>query len=243
MVKNFKQKIRTYLLNRLSPQTAPECSRTAYSQEGEDVCLFRIINPSIIGTGTYVDVGCNHPWLFSNTAAFYEIGWRGIVIDPNPEFEKMYAIHRPDDIFLNLGVSNEKDNLKYYKFTNSLYNTFSGEVMKQNVELKLVDEPQEVIVAVDTLSNILEKIWPDGHVIDLMSVDAEGLDFKIIQGHDFVKFPVKYLIIEIDVATINDIYNISSIQYLLERGFVPVSKLWKSVILFHADEFAKYKFC
>lgn len=51
-----------------------------YSQFGEQ--------PWIVGAvpdhGTFLDIGAFHPKCFSNTRALYEIGWRGLMIEPSP---------------------------------------------------------------------------------------------------------------------------------------------------------------
>jgi hypothetical protein len=54
----------------------------SYSQEGEDMVLYRTFET--VKEGFYVDVGAHHPDRFSNTYKFYKQGWRGINIDAMP---------------------------------------------------------------------------------------------------------------------------------------------------------------
>ncbi|MEI9928867.1 MAG: hypothetical protein WDN44_15790 [Sphingomonas sp.] len=48
---------------------------------GEDVLLGRLLKTA--SSGTYVDVGANHPIEGSNTYRLYRQGWTGLTIDPN----------------------------------------------------------------------------------------------------------------------------------------------------------------
>ena len=74
----------------------------SYSQEGEDMVLYRIFEKQ--KSGFYVDIGAYHPKRFSNTYFFYKRGWRGINIEPNPEAIKLFKKYRVGDINLEMGV-------------------------------------------------------------------------------------------------------------------------------------------
>src|SRR5256885_155804 len=54
----------------------------AYAHWGEDLVVSFLLDNK--RDGFYVDVGCYHPTLFSNTKLLFDAGWRGINIDPNP---------------------------------------------------------------------------------------------------------------------------------------------------------------
>ena len=49
-------------------------------------------------TGFYVDIGCHHPFRFSNSYLFYKLGWRGICVDPLPGTKALFNKWRPEDI-------------------------------------------------------------------------------------------------------------------------------------------------
>ena len=49
-------------------------------------------------TGTYIDVGGGHPVADNVSFWFYERGWRGIVVEPQPELAALYARLRPRDV-------------------------------------------------------------------------------------------------------------------------------------------------
>ena len=75
----------------------------SYAQNFEDIMLWRALKH--IENGFYIDVGAWSPDLDSVTRAFYERGWRGINVEPNPEFHAQLLARRPRDINMLLAVS------------------------------------------------------------------------------------------------------------------------------------------
>jgi len=57
---------------------------TCYSQCGEDIIVGHLFGILKINNPSYVDIGCHHPYHLSNTAHFYESGFRGVCIEPDP---------------------------------------------------------------------------------------------------------------------------------------------------------------
>lgn len=60
----------------------------AAPQEGEAILLKKIFTTKKIKEGFYDDIGAHHPFRYSNTYIFYQIGWRGINIEPNKKVMK-----------------------------------------------------------------------------------------------------------------------------------------------------------
>ena len=71
----------------------------------------------------YVDVGCYHPIELSNTALLYNKGWNGINIDISEYSIELFNFLKPDDINLNLAVSNTNGytNIFYQKELSKKY--------------------------------------------------------------------------------------------------------------------------
>ena len=101
----------------------------SYSQEGEDILLKRIFNNK--KNGFYVDVGAHHPKRFSNTNIFYQMGWRGINIDPMPSSMDLFKRYRPRDINLEFGVAKKKGIMKYYIFNDPALNSFQRHYLRK----------------------------------------------------------------------------------------------------------------
>ena len=67
----------------------------SFAQNGEDVVLARVL--SGVEIGNYVEVGANHPTLDSVSRSFYDRGWSGIAVEPNPSFAAAFRAARPRD--------------------------------------------------------------------------------------------------------------------------------------------------
>jgi hypothetical protein len=103
--------------------------RRSYSIEAEDLLAETIFNAVLKyrHAGTYLDIGAAHPVQHSNTYLFYVRGWRGICVEPNPEFYALYKTYRPRDTALNVGIAPEAGTLQYHRFTQPLINGFFGQ--------------------------------------------------------------------------------------------------------------------
>lgn len=78
-----------------------------YSQTGGDILIRYAFSNLGINTFSWLDIGAHHPFKISNTAAFYKIGLRGINIEGDPKLIKKFYERRPEDINLNVLISNK----------------------------------------------------------------------------------------------------------------------------------------
>jgi hypothetical protein len=101
----------------------------SYSQEGEDAILYRLFEN--LQNGFFVDIGAHHPFRFSNTYKFYKLGWRGINIDAMPGSMEAFKAARPNDINLEIPVSDKEEDLPFFTFNDHALNTFSEELAKE----------------------------------------------------------------------------------------------------------------
>lgn len=166
--------------------------KKSYSQNGEDLALDKLLSKQ--KNGFYIDVGANDPVRFSNTKRFYDRGWVGINIEPNPEKLDKFNAQRPKDINLNIGIANTEGILKFYQFFPDTVSTFSKIEARESQKrgLKLV---KNIEVEVKRLSQIVEA-FAQGKDIDFISVDTEGYDLEVIKSADWLTFHPKLVCIE-----------------------------------------------
>ena len=233
ILSRIKRRLKKIILGQQENQESSGYGRTSYAQEGEDVLLWRILDAQHSRIGTYVEVGSNHPWRCSNTAFFYLQGWSGVAIDPNPDFAIPFRSERTRDIFLNVGISDTPETLTYHRFPESLYNTFCSDKAKQLVNSGIMPEPEKVDVPVMRLRDALAQVWPAGKKLDLLSIDAEGFDERIVKSHDFEMYPARFVIIEFESTLISVGITEPLVGLLRDRGFLFISKLWKSGLFVH----------
>lgn len=189
----------------------------SYSQQGEDIAIERFFQWK--PEGFYVDVGAFHPITYSNTYKFYQRGWKGINIEPNPDSIARFNEVRPNDINLNFGISSSKQTLSYYKFNEPALNSFSkehAEAWAARPGFKL-----EATLKVETfpLSEVLEKHLPKGQPIDFMSIDVEGLDLQVLQSNDWNRFRPRLLVVEESIYGYTSLAESPIISYLAGQGY------------------------
>ena len=104
--------------------------KKTYSMNGEDIYVNDYFKKKI---GFYVDVGAYHPLELNNTFLLYKRGWNGINIDINSLSIDYFNYLRPDDININIAVSN-KNTIKtiYYQKSKSPLNTLNLKQAKKN---------------------------------------------------------------------------------------------------------------
>ena len=77
--------------------------RSRYSQWNEDQFILEYFKNK--DKGIYFDVGCFHPFMYSNTCLLHNKGWQGINIDALPGSMKVFQRLRPRDINLEIAIS------------------------------------------------------------------------------------------------------------------------------------------
>lgn len=164
----------------------------AFSQRGEDLIIDGLLEGKRIGF--YVDVGANHPTFLSNTKRFYDRGWHGINIEPNPALAKLLWQERERDVVINKGVGSTKGVFPFYLLSMHTNSSFNKEDAYRNC-LFFDDSVKDVIqVPVEPLADILRGYSPDH--IDFMSIDTEGSELDVLKSNDWKRFSPGVLVVE-----------------------------------------------
>nr|WP_281719806.1 FkbM family methyltransferase [Nitrosomonas nitrosa] len=214
------------LIRRLAALIDPYATKS-YAQEGEDLILLRLLNRQ--PQGFYVDVGAHHPRRFSNTYLFFQLGWHGINIDPNPEAIALFNKDRPGDCNLLVGVSDRSAELAYYRFNETALNTFDQQLAderKKIADYRLVDT---VRVKVERLDVLFERHLPQGQPVDFLSVDAEGLDLSILQSNDWKRFRPRFVLAECLKTSLSDVATHPVYQFMSDVSYELIAKTLNTV--------------
>ena len=198
--------------------------RTSYAQEGEDLILERIFENQ--ARGVYVDVGAHHPMRFSNTYLLYKRGWRGVNIDATPGSMALFKRVRSRDTNLEIGVTAKAEDRDFYIFDEPALNTFDAE------RAKSLDRPPYRIVAVRKvrcapLAQILREHRIDK--IDLLTIDAEGFDFEVLQTLDWTATKPRVVLTEQFSRDMQTLVDTETHRFLHDRGYRLIAKTWNSV--------------
>lgn len=158
--------------------------KTGFSHFGEDQIVSFLIGPEK-NDGLYVDIGCYHPMLFSNTYLFYKSGWRGILIDANLFMIEICKRVRPEDICLNLAVGRQNGRATLYKFNDWGSSNTTDSDFREYIEYSQGVEVQETVeIEMRTLQSIFEE-YVGGRQIDFLNIDIESVDIDALAGNDW----------------------------------------------------------
>jgi FkbM family methyltransferase len=152
-----------------------------YGQNCEDVMLWRALKE--IDEGFYVDIGAAWPEMHSVTKTFYDKGWRGINVEPNPELHAQLCKLRPRDINIQLAVSDREGEVELNLVPGTGLSTLDAGVARGYVNNSFRSTPLQV--SCSTLATILRTHLPEGQEIHFLKVDVEGLESEVLRGNDW----------------------------------------------------------
>lgn len=169
-----------------------------YSQNREDLIIEGFFPD--VKNGFYVDVGANHPFYHSVTKIFYDKGWHGINLEPNPMLLNQLQEHRPKDINLMLGIGDKpgKLSLRVYHSRDGLegistlsQNMKKGYSVNSNPDTKKYSDIEIDLV---TLKQLFNEQKPQH--IHFLKVDVEGFEHEVLKGNDWNKYRPEMICIE-----------------------------------------------
>lgn len=191
----------------------------SYAQNHEDVLLDRLFPRGI--AGFYIDVGAHDPVTDSVTKHFYDLGWRGVNVEPAKEPYGRLDAGRTRDVNLNCGISDREGETTFYEAPPSIgVSTLSASQAQLHEEAGI--PMVERALAVTTLAKVCED-----HVdqpIDFLTIDVEGHERHVLAGADWTRWRPRVVVVE---AT--------------EPGVtIPTHQAWEAVILDAGYVFATF---
>jgi FkbM family methyltransferase len=207
-----------------------------YAQFGEDLLLLNLFSLLGVKKPRFIDVGAHHPVNISNTALLYLRGARGVNIEPNPNLVPAFARLRPEDVTLNIGVGPTEGVLDFYMIDESSgRNTFDRATAEQFVAAWPEFSIREVRqIPVRTLDGIVREQF-GGRYPELVTIDAEGLDYAILEAAHFT--PEGPIVICTEAVSGADQDASGPLTALLrQRGYRPFVRTVGNVLFVRAAE-------
>jgi FkbM family methyltransferase len=164
----------------------------SYAQNGEDVMLARVFGRKT--DGFYVDVGAGHPTLESVTKHFYDLGWRGISIEPLAREYELLCSERPRDVNVHAAISDVAGETVIFGGPpeNRGASTIVPDVARSYEAQGQVFVPEAVRMM--TLADVLSE--HASRDIDFLKIDVEGNEAAIVKGFDWSRFKIRVVVIE-----------------------------------------------
>lgn len=161
-----------------------------FSAGNEEIIIRHFFNDQ--RGGFFLDVGAYHYKNQSNT--YYlekKLGWRGIAIDANGEFEQGYLDHRANTRFFALFVSDRSDEKADFYIVKD-----PGHLTKSTAVQSFIKgrESEKIEVPTVRLDDLLAKL--DVSRIDFFSLDIELWEPYALAGFDIEKYRPSLVCIE-----------------------------------------------
>lgn len=166
----------------------------------EDFLALMAVRQLGLSSLRYLEIGVCHPVMRNNTWLLREQfrklpGYHGVLVEANPLCWELIKEYRPEDKLLKFGVT---DNIhggrtKFYSFSGLLgHSTFVRELAEEAIAAGKRCEEYEIETR--NINDILIQKFKEPP--DLLVLDAEGLDYKILVSWDKERFPFKIVIAE-----------------------------------------------
>ena len=144
-------------------------------------------------TGTYIDIGGGHPIADNVSFWFYERGWRGIVVEPQPDLAALYARLRPRDVTVCGVVGRASGEIDFHVVERLHGFSTTVEHIARKAEAFGAGY-RTVRVPMMTLAELCAAHDPGA--IDFLKVDVEGGEADVLAGGDWRRFRPKVIVIE-----------------------------------------------
>lgn len=189
-----------------------------------------------VDAGTYLDIGSNDPVKESNTFLLYLQGWKGINIDLNEKLIKKTCEVRPRDISIVAAVSDKVEKITMFRFDDDCFSTIDAEsARKSRKNSPLLNQ---TTVTTKTIDQVLREVPQAYKKIDLLSIDVEGIDVRVLKSIDYTQVRPKVIVIEDWDFAYSKIGKNEIISFLQSKGYVFYSYFALN-LFFIEDDFLK----
>ncbi len=199
-------------MSEIASTAAP--SGSYHAQNGEDRWLETYFGGK--RDGFYVEVGAYDGSHLSNTYHFEQIGWTGVLIEPDPVMAAQCRRSRPASRTFACAVVGPRDGneIVFFRVTaGQVYSTTSLSPAHRQ-RLDTMGLPwEEVRVAARTLDSILAEANPVQ--IDFVSIDVEGGELQVLSGFDVGRWKPAIVIVETNARRRDPAVR----DYFVSRGY------------------------
>jgi len=194
MIRILKTLIKKVVFTFIKPQV--KVVYNSYSQAGEDVVIKFLFDGVGISKPSYLEIGTSDPVEINNTFLFYQNGGRGVLVEASEALINNIKLKRPEDKILNIGVGVDTTSTEvdFYIFDEKGLSTFDKEEAEKRDKIgtfKIIKISKVKLKNINTIISENFSSYPD-----LISIDIEGWDLKVLQSLDFNRYPIPVICVE-----------------------------------------------
>ena len=167
----------------------------SYSQFNDDIFIKKFFQNKI---GTYVDIGCHHPFKLNNTYLLYKKRWDGLNIDLMKINIDLFNIWRPRDKNICAAISSKNKTSSVYIPNNNILSTeisiveSYANMIKEHFKNSFIKKKIKVF----TFENIIKNHKIKLEKFDFLKIDIEGEDYKVLKNINLKKYNPELICIE-----------------------------------------------
>lgn len=163
----------------------------SYTQNLEDYHLWLAFAGKT--AGFYIDIGAGHPVADNVSFWFYERGWHGVVVEPQPKLIELYSRLRPRDISVCslIGRTCGEADFHIVERLHGLSTSVEHHAQKAR---QFGADYRTVRTPMMTLAQLCERHIPEQ--IDFLKIDVEGGEADVLFGGDWNRFRPKVILLE-----------------------------------------------
>ena len=167
----------------------------SYSQFNDDIFIKKFFQNKI---GTYVDIGCHHPFKLNNTYLLYKKRWNGLNIDLMKINIDLFNIWRPRDKNICAAISSKNKTSSVYIPNNNILSTeisiveSYANMIKEHFKNSFIKKKIKVF----TFENIIKNHEIKLEKFDFLKIDIEGEDYKVLKNINLKKYNPELICIE-----------------------------------------------
>ncbi|MDD2858729.1 MAG: FkbM family methyltransferase, partial [Candidatus Nanopelagicales bacterium] len=152
--------------------------RISYAQNAEDIRVWRAFRDADPSQLRYIDVGANEPRHLSITASLYDQGWRGLLIEADPDHAEQLRILRPHDTVVECAAAAQTGSLTFHRVPGTGLGTLASVEAEHAAQRGF--ETSTIEVPTRRLSDIIDEAALTA--IHFMSIDVEGAEAEVLAG-------------------------------------------------------------
>eukprot|EP00536_Pseudo-nitzschia_multiseries_P007314 jgi/Psemu1/195396/e_gw1.171.5.1 len=194
-----------------------------YSQARQDEVILSLLKNKT--KGYFVDLAANDATTLSNSYALERFfGWRGLCIEPNPEYWYSLTHARKNCQLVGAVVGRKRMEQVDFRFDGLEHGGIVGEGFDNGSRLKRYSTKEYTV----SLFEIFQK-FDVPKVIDYMSLDIEGAEEFIMEDFPFTEYLIRILTIERPTNTLR--------TYLESHGYKQILRLsfWGETLWIHGS--------